>query len=195
MDDRKPRPTLRERQRELTRRSIIDAAVEAFAEKGFVAVTADDFASRAGVSRATFYLYFSGKGEVLRALHDVRLTRWSELTDTGWTASDRESIRTFFVRIVAFYRESPVLYRTLHEARASDPEFAAAHRETMKADAAKMAAMGAVPDGDGDRLRVAVAMVYTMIDYFLHLWLTEGWELDEDIALDAMTDALYATLH
>lgn len=42
-----------------------EAATELFLEQGYQATSIDDIASRAGVSRATFFNYFGGKADVL----------------------------------------------------------------------------------------------------------------------------------
>jgi AcrR family transcriptional regulator len=47
---------------------IVDAALEAFAEKGFAAAKLDDIARKAGISKATLYLYFDTKEEIFRAV-------------------------------------------------------------------------------------------------------------------------------
>ena len=47
---------------------IVDAALEVFAEKGFAAAKLDDIARRAGISKATLYLYFETKEEIFRAV-------------------------------------------------------------------------------------------------------------------------------
>ena len=47
---------------------IVDAALEVFAAKGFAAAKLDDIARRAGVSKATLYLYFDTKKEIFRAV-------------------------------------------------------------------------------------------------------------------------------
>jgi AcrR family transcriptional regulator len=47
---------------------ILDAAVAAFAEKGFAATRMDDIARRAGVTKGTIYLYFESKEEVFKSL-------------------------------------------------------------------------------------------------------------------------------
>src|SRR5207248_2764168 len=47
---------------------IVDAALEAFAEKGFAAAKLDDIARKAGSSKATLYLYFDTKEEIFRAV-------------------------------------------------------------------------------------------------------------------------------
>ena len=47
---------------------IVGAALEVFAEKGFAAAKLDDIASRAGISKATLYLYFETKEEIFHAV-------------------------------------------------------------------------------------------------------------------------------
>ncbi|MCF1592304.1 TetR/AcrR family transcriptional regulator [Streptomyces muensis] len=60
-----PHKTLREQKRELTRLRLLDAALETFHKNGYVQTTAEDIASAAGCSRATFYLHFNSKSAVM----------------------------------------------------------------------------------------------------------------------------------
>jgi len=190
-----PKLTMRDRHRLMTREHITGAALEAFAERGYVAVTIDDIVRRAGIGRATFYLHFDSKAAVLRELRDARMTVWSQQDAPRGGKSGRPSIRAFFEKVVDFHTSSPELYLALHQARAADPEFAAAHRATMEANVEEWARANAMPGATEAQLRLAIAMMYTMVDSFMHLWLADGWPLDREGAIDAMTDALYATMH
>jgi AcrR family transcriptional regulator len=60
--------SLREQQRAFTRQRLIEAARQVFAERGYPDATVDEIASAAGASRATFYLHFKGKTELVAAL-------------------------------------------------------------------------------------------------------------------------------
>jgi AcrR family transcriptional regulator len=60
-----PADGLRSRKKEKTRRAIENAALDLFAEQGYEATTVDEIAERAEVSKATFFRYFSTKGEVV----------------------------------------------------------------------------------------------------------------------------------
>lgn len=186
--------TMRDRHRLMTRDHIMTAALEAFAERGYVAVTIDDIVRRAGVGRATFYLHFDSKAAVLRELRNTRMTVWSQQDAPRGGKSGRPSIRAFFEKVVDFYACAPQLYTALHQARAADPEFAEAHRATMEADVTEWVGNKAMPGATEDQIRLAVAMMYTMVDSFIHLWLVDGWSLDREAAIEAMTDALHATM-
>jgi AcrR family transcriptional regulator len=56
------------RRKEARPGEIVEAALAVFAEKGFAAAKLDDIARRAGVSKATLYLYFETKEEIFRAV-------------------------------------------------------------------------------------------------------------------------------
>jgi AcrR family transcriptional regulator len=53
---------------------IVDAALDVFAEKGFAAAKLDEIARRAGLSKATLYLYFETKEEIFRAVARTAVT-------------------------------------------------------------------------------------------------------------------------
>lgn len=55
----------RSAEREARRRTILQAAIETFAQQGFSASRTRDIAARAGVAEGTIYLYFESKDELL----------------------------------------------------------------------------------------------------------------------------------
>jgi AcrR family transcriptional regulator len=58
----------RHRRKEARPRELLDAALALFVEKGFAGSRAEDIAARAGVSKATLYLYFTSKDDLLKGL-------------------------------------------------------------------------------------------------------------------------------
>ncbi len=58
------------RGRQATREAVVATALRLFAERGYLGVRVEDIAREAGVSRATFYKYFSEREEILAALFD-----------------------------------------------------------------------------------------------------------------------------
>jgi AcrR family transcriptional regulator len=61
-----PRPSLRTVQKEMTRDRLREAARALFFSSGYAAATVEQIAAVAGASRATFYLHFKDKDEVLQ---------------------------------------------------------------------------------------------------------------------------------
>jgi AcrR family transcriptional regulator len=64
---------LREAQARRTRRLIVDAASELFAEHGFSATTIDAIAAKAGVSRKTVFTSAGGKVHLLKLAYDYAM--------------------------------------------------------------------------------------------------------------------------
>lgn len=60
-----PSESLRERKQRFVRDAILDAAIALFAEKGFDETTVEDIAAAAGVSRRSFFRYFSSKNDLM----------------------------------------------------------------------------------------------------------------------------------
>src|SRR3954454_14163508 len=57
--------TLQARKQLLVRDAIWDTATDLFTDKGFDATTVDDIAQAAGVSRRSFFRYFSSKSDLM----------------------------------------------------------------------------------------------------------------------------------
>jgi len=62
-------PGVRESKRAATRERIAAAGLELFLELGYEATTIDGIAAASGISRRTFFYYFSSKDDVLLAWH------------------------------------------------------------------------------------------------------------------------------
>jgi AcrR family transcriptional regulator/catechol 2,3-dioxygenase-like lactoylglutathione lyase family enzyme len=68
-----------------SRETIADAACELFLEQGYEQTSIADIANRAGVSRSSFFNYFSSKSDVLWSGLDERLVAFEERLETTAT--------------------------------------------------------------------------------------------------------------
>jgi AcrR family transcriptional regulator len=64
-DGPEPAAGLHARKQQFVRNEIWDTAIRLFAEKGFDETTVDDIAQEAGVSRRSFFRYFSSKSDLM----------------------------------------------------------------------------------------------------------------------------------
>src|SRR5436190_17390635 len=96
-----------ERRRELTRSTLIDAAADVFAKRGFPAASLEEIAETAGFTRGAIYKNFENKEELFFAVIerriDAQLTRFREVlredsgaaTDAGRLAGVWEDLLGF----------------------------------------------------------------------------------------------------
>lgn len=90
---------------------ITEAAMEAFAEKGYDATRVDDVARRAGVSKGLLYLYFKTKEDLFKAVVKSFVTpRVAELEELVRTTdlSAEEFLRGPFLAFIQRIPKSPV---------------------------------------------------------------------------------------
>jgi AcrR family transcriptional regulator len=119
---RVPRQSLREVQKQLTRERLIEAAAEEFRSRGFNETTAENIASAAGASRATFYVYFRTKAEIVAEL--MRRSQ-SEVMDAYRRLDDLEdpelaTVVRWLEETIMLWRERASDFTTMEQALAND---------------------------------------------------------------------------
>lgn len=94
-------PTLRDRARRAVRVELVDAAQDLFLANGFEQTTIDDIAHAVGMSRRSFFRYFSSKDDLVLGTYDQWADRLAQamaerpLDEPVW-----ESLRRIFDDIV-----------------------------------------------------------------------------------------------
>ena len=88
MPRRAPEPDARQRDAERTRRRLLDAAFDTFAEHGYAGARVQDIADRAGVNKQLITYYFGGKAGLYRALQQQWLRREETMAADGDTIAD-----------------------------------------------------------------------------------------------------------
>jgi AcrR family transcriptional regulator len=113
---------LQERKRDLVREAIADAAWRLFAAEGYEATTVADIARAAGVSRRTFFRYFSSKEDVVvgtsDALAEDLLAAFAR-RPPGEPPLEavRETLRPLVASRLADARQARAIVRLLRESR------------------------------------------------------------------------------
>lgn len=109
-DPAMPEPRFR-RRKEDRPQEITEAALHAFAQKGYAATKVEDVAKRAGVSKGLLYLYFKTKEELFKAvIRSFVVPRIDELTAIidSHELSSEEFLRGPFLEFAKTLPGSPV---------------------------------------------------------------------------------------
>src|SRR6476661_5579015 len=93
MSGSKTRPSLREEQKELTRRRLVDAAEAIFARSGYHGSSVEEIAREAGATTGALYSNFAGKEELFLALFEERIAAdlddYEEIVAAGSTLEEQ----------------------------------------------------------------------------------------------------------
>ena len=170
-----------------SRRRILDAAEELFAERGYERTSVVDIAERSGISRGSIPWHFKNKEGVLVAVVERALQRYLEPESMGTCPSDD------FVRILeqvkAWMRHptASMLYTVLSEAIAGDGPVRASFVEFQrKARTDLVEVLEGFPTTFSHSECQALAAVFNGAFIGLHL----QWTIDPSVDLDGGIDSL-----
>jgi AcrR family transcriptional regulator len=111
------RPSLRDEQRALTRRRLLDAAEAVFARSGFHGASVDEIARTAGATTGALYSNFASKEELFLALFEERIAGdvddYAQIVAEGTTIE--QQVRGAADRWMAILRERPAYFPLLIE--------------------------------------------------------------------------------
>jgi AcrR family transcriptional regulator len=186
------RGTLRDEQRRLTRRRLAEAAVDLFEEVGYAAATAEGIAKRAGANRATFYLHYASKADVVLELMDEMHEDVIGVIAPVGALQDptREHVRAWLADVVAFFQANRALVDAHHQAMPVEPRVA---QRWWRGYEAMADALPALWRDDRDRLRVIAALVGLERMCWYHV--IADVPMDGDVMLDALTEDWHDLLH
>ncbi|MGK8555948.1 TetR/AcrR family transcriptional regulator [Nocardia gipuzkoensis] len=192
--------SLREEQKQQTRARLMEAAKELFAARGYAAARVDDIAAAVGCSRATFYLHFAGKLEILRAIAEQgtapsALHFYQDLDRVLETGSRAEFVG-WVTRAIEWFHEYKDLLPAWDEATALEPEFREIARNGILALPNAMTAyLAAWPDDRKDEARLRVELLVAQLERFFTRWAMQGTiEVSAEQAAEVLTDIWFPAL-
>ncbi len=186
--------TLRADQARRTRRRIVDAAAELFAEHGYAGTTIDAVATAAGVSRKTVFDSVGGKAQLMKLAYDFAIVGDDEPVPLAGRPEMRamlaepdygKRLAMYASLVVGIDRRLSSAWRAFEGAATSDPEAAKLYvamvqqrRQAMQEAAQMFADAGALrPDLD---IEVAADLMWFYNDPSLYdkLVRQRGWSVD-----------------
>jgi len=186
---------LRSPAQEAKRRRILEAAVRAFARKGYHACRVGEIASEAGVAYGLVYHYFTSKDEILETIFretwSQMLTAIEAVEEDGVPAA--EQLRKVCAIVLRTWKRDPDLVRVLVREVTRSPHI---QREVEEIELAYAALQRIVQRGQDDgefradiEARVAALIVYGALEEILTSWVM-GQLDDSDEEVDRAEQAV-----
>jgi AcrR family transcriptional regulator len=176
-----------------TMAKLLDAGLQVFGERGFHAARVDDIVRAARASHGTFYLYFSSKEDLLRALA-VQCSEQIEalattLGDIGPDEQGWQELRRFLDEFLSTYS----LYGPVIRAWMED------HVDDRQVNRLGVGAFTAIATALGQRMHAAgasggdapVASLMALLERFAYFRASRPLGFDDDVTLDTLTSVLH----
>ncbi|UXA05289.1 TetR/AcrR family transcriptional regulator [Mycobacterium sp. SMC-2] len=132
----------RQQRREQIERRLLEATERLMREgASFTELSVDRLSGAAGISRASFYIYFEDKGHLLRRLANQVFADLADNADRWWSVAARHDsgdVRAAMDGILASYRRHQPLLVALNEMAGYDPLVAATYRNLLTAVTGRM---------------------------------------------------------
>src|SRR6201998_750807 len=127
----------RQQRREQMERHLRDATERVMrAVASFTELSVDRLSTEAGISRASFYIYFEDKGHLLRRLAGQVFTDLADSAGRWWSVAarhDHDDVRAALNGSIATYRRHQPVLVALNEMAAYDPLVGATYRNLLTA--------------------------------------------------------------
>ncbi|MEV1025983.1 TetR/AcrR family transcriptional regulator [Streptomyces sp. NPDC050264] len=188
---------LREAQKLMTRRLLLESGLELFKRKGYAATTVDDIATAAGITRVTFYAYFPSRSELVKALIDEQLNEalqrvgspehGSTALDLVTTVADGtpEAIMAWLRRTADSRPAIRPIIRVGRDAAVVDPDLTDLVERWMEE------AIGDIEDGlttagrlEPHQRHFRGVLAMAQLDFVAQNWDRADWKLTRDQMLD-----------
>jgi AcrR family transcriptional regulator len=183
-----------------TMRKLLDAAMIAFDQRGYHATRVNDVVELAKTSHGTFYLYFSNKEDLLRALVTEAATEAQHLYDALQMAPELggspqwDDVNGWIRAYSELWLRYAPLFRAWTDLATIDPELIDVIRQTFTVMSGALARQIRT-DGAGHIIdpETAGLAVLAMLDRFHYLREFVGRPVD-DAAIDTLTTMIYRAI-
>lgn len=191
----KERVSLRDQQRAFTRERLLDGAAEVFTKIGYVPATIDDIVEAAGASRATFYLHFLSKPDVIAELGHRMVPEVNEQyrnLDDALVNGTREDVRAWMASAVEWTQrhQGTIAAVTVAQVVGGKGPKAAILSPTVE----HMPQLRAHwPDDNLDGLALRISLLQVQFRSAV-AFLSDDWQANPELFIETMTDIWHAAL-
>jgi AcrR family transcriptional regulator len=148
---RRPQAKRQERREQIERR-LLDATERLMRDgASFTELSVDRLATEAAMSRASFYIYFESKGDLLRRLAGQVFGDLADGAERWWGVAwrhDPDDVHAAMADIIARYRRHQPVLVALNEMAAYDPLVASTYRSLLTGISERLTQV--IQDGQGN---------------------------------------------
>jgi AcrR family transcriptional regulator len=174
-------------------RRLLDAGMRVFADRGFHAARVDDIVRAARTSHGTFYLYFTNKEDLLRALATECGNEISALADTlgpvGPDADGYLELRAYLGRFFSTYRRYGPVIRAWMEGHVEDREVGALGVRSFTKIASALDRR--MHDGGVAESAASISALMALLERFAYFLVSRRLDFEGDAMLDTVTHIVH----
>jgi len=185
----KPR-TLRAEQRAYTQRRLTEAGLQVFHEHGYTQASIDQVVTAAGASRATFYLHFKSKAQLMERVITARQSDLMGTYDRFAEIHSRSQLREWLSDVLAFASADRGRYiNVLSQAALAEKSIARMQDKIFDDYTDAIMAGRSLSPRQEERARVRVRLLILQLERLIFMWLVRGWNPEHEELVDALTDS------
>jgi AcrR family transcriptional regulator len=177
-------------------RKLLDAGRVVFEQRGYHAARVDDVVKMAKTSHGTFYLYFSNKEDLFKALAEDAMAEMASLADElgtiGPDEEGRDAVRAWVERFTDVYTRHSTVIRAWTEGEIVDNDLGRQGQKLLGRLAQALARRMVEADpGTGADADIAALACLSMLERFTYLVQSRQITFERE----AMLDSLAAVTH
>src|SRR6202046_380930 len=180
-----PRPNRRERRRLETRERIYRAALQIFAERGYLETTVEDITEAADVGKGTFFNYFPTKEHVLATYGEQRVAAIESALKKAQLANHSvlAVLKELATDLAGQSSQSPELLRSIFAAHLSCAPVRAELQTRLQRARRLLAEIFVVGQARGEIRRDRSAAELARLTHLILMGVTIAWALNPDSML------------
>jgi AcrR family transcriptional regulator len=181
-----------------TLRNLLDAGVQVFDRRGYHAARVDDIVKLARTSHGTFYLYFSNKEDLFRALAEEVATEMQELAESlgpiGPDDDGHRELRDWIERFAGLYERYGSVIRAWTEAEIGSDDFGRLGTDVLAGFARALTDRIRASGAPGLQPEIAALALVAMLERFNYYVLSEQVAVERRRMVDTLARVTHAAL-
>jgi AcrR family transcriptional regulator len=190
---RPPQANRRERRRAEIRDRLFQAALQLFADRGFLETTVADITEAADVGKGTFFNYFPTKEHVLATFGEERVAMIERAYKEARSSDEPvlRAIHELLTSLADAYSGNAALLRAIYAAHASCPDVRAELQKRMHRGRQLMTRMFQLAQDRREIGHDVPAAELARLTQLVFMGVTLSWAMNPDSSLQKTTEAVW----